>query len=234
MMWDIPRVEDLEHLRFLVIRPPQPRDEEREGLLACLSGEERTRFHGMRNRRRARDLLVGRACARLALARFFGISPTDVPLRTSRLGRPMLAYPALAARVSFGISHSGGAVVVGLSVFGRLGIDIQRAPRAPLPLATRFFGPEAATWVAGHPDNERGAAFATMWSVKEAVGKSIGVGPWNIHPIASYPPPAEGAWRDVVWHRFEHSGGAGALALAGVTSAPERGAFVNARTAVPV
>ena len=98
-------------------------------------------------------------------------------------GKPVLKG-ALMGEVSrdlqFNLSHSGDWVVLGVSLGGSLGVDIQihRSLRYATveKLSKRFFAPEEFESLMRLPSDERLAAFYKLWVLKEAVVKAHGQG----------------------------------------------------------
>lgn len=126
-------------------------------------------FSACRDRRasdeRVRDLL----------AAYLACAPADVTLRRGAHGKPYLAAPYA---LEFNVSHSAGALLVGISRGQPLGVDIESANRSrPVAeLAGRFFAASEAAQLARLDAGKQQAAFLALWSCKEAVLKALGRG----------------------------------------------------------
>lgn len=119
----------------------------------------------------------GRAPLLALLAGYLGVPADTVRLGTGPHGRPQLG-PAQACSLDFNWSHSGDRALVALGRGVAPGIDIERRrarPRA-LALASRYFDPAEAAWLATQPPELRDEAFLALWTAKEAVLKALGRG----------------------------------------------------------
>ncbi len=121
---------------------------------------ERTAAHGLL--RRLLGPWLGRAPAEIVLARDAG------------------DRPFLAARpdLDLNLSHGGGWVAVGLSLSGRIGVDVEGAAR-PVDwdgVAPVFLHPAELAEYRGLPAGARPRRALELWSVKEACLKATGEG----------------------------------------------------------
>ena len=112
---------------------------------------------------------------RKLLAGYLGADLTDLRIEHGEHGKPRLAG---AHALEFNLSHSGGALLVGVSRSQPLGVDLEapRRSRPVLDLARRYFDPAEATALAALPEVQRQRAFLRLWSCKEAVLKAHGRG----------------------------------------------------------
>jgi 4'-phosphopantetheinyl transferase len=113
---------------------------------------------------RWRDLLA--ACVDRA--------PGDLTLARGEHGKPFLSPPT----VEFNLSHSRGALLVGISREQALGVDIEvpSRPRPVLDLAQRYFAAHEALALSQLDAASQQPAFLQLWSCKEAVVKALGSG----------------------------------------------------------
>ncbi len=129
-----------------------------------------------------RDLLAG----------YLGCAPSDLPIERDRHGKPRLAEAGL----QFNISHSAGAVLVGLSREQPLGVDLElsRRSRPVLDLARRYFDPGETAALMALPESRQQAAFLGLWSCKEALLKALGRGiAFGLHRVVFALDAATGA-----------------------------------------
>ncbi|MDR3387812.1 MAG: 4'-phosphopantetheinyl transferase superfamily protein [Rudaea sp.] len=112
---------------------------------------------------------------RALLAGYLESGPERLRIERNMHGKPGLRD---AAGLEFNLSHSGGALLVGVSRGQALGTDLEtpRRLRPVLDLARRYFDPAEAALLAGLPADRREAAFMRLWSCKEAVLKALGHG----------------------------------------------------------
>lgn len=109
------------------------------------------------------------------LAAYLDCRPDSVHLATGDHGKPFLAD---SRAFDFNVSHSGGALLVGIARGQALGVDIEtpRRRRPVLELARRFFAADEATALAGLDASRQQIAFLRLWSCKEAIVKALGSG----------------------------------------------------------
>ncbi len=140
-----------------------------------LSQEERVRARSFRFELDRVRFVARRAFARRVLARYVGVSPADIRIRISPLGKPELDPPC---GVSFNTSHSDGLAVIAIADGRRVGVDIERVRRIPgaLELADRYFAPQEAHLLRSTPEEDRADVFLTIWTRKESYAKAIGSG----------------------------------------------------------
>lgn len=118
--------------------------------------------------RRRAEHLAGRALLRVALQDWTGAPAHSHALRVAEGGRPeCVGGPELS------VAHSRGVVVCALAPSGRIGIDVELpAPgRAIEGIAERYFTADETRWVGQRPER-----FHSLWVLKEAYLKALGVG----------------------------------------------------------
>jgi len=101
-------------------------------------------------------------------------APDTLCIERAEHGKPYLAD----ATLQFNLSHSGGALLVGLSRDQPLGVDLEapRRSRPVLELARRWFARRESMALAGLPEARQQMAFLRLWTCKEAVLKAHGHG----------------------------------------------------------
>lgn len=112
---------------------------------------------------------------RALLAAYLGCAPGAVSIGRGEHGKPFLAG---SRAFEFNVSHSGGALLVGIAHGQALGVDIEtpRRMRPVLDLARRFFPADEALALAQLDVALQQIAFLRLWSCKEAVVKALGSG----------------------------------------------------------
>lgn len=141
---------------------------------ACLVPGERVRAERFRADT-ARDQFVrDRAAVRGLLGEALACPPQDVALKRDAHGRPVLEHEA-GASVSW--SRSGGAVLVGLSWGGAIGVDLEAVRLIDAPgILKMICGPQERAERSGFGGAAFEAAALRTWTVKEAVLKAAGLG----------------------------------------------------------
>ncbi|HZP42167.1 MAG TPA: 4'-phosphopantetheinyl transferase superfamily protein [Candidatus Binatia bacterium] len=144
---------------------------------ALLAPDERARVARMRAGEARHAALVTRALVRTVLSCYADVDPRAWVFGAGRHGRPRIAGPPGAPRLSFNVSHTRGLVACAV---GRraVGVDVERrARRAPaLALAGRWFAPAEAHTLRALPSARRRARFLALWTLKEAYAKVRGLG----------------------------------------------------------
>ena len=97
-------------------------------------------------------------------------------MKVSEAGKPRLAD---APELHVSIAHTGRLVVVAACSSNAVGVDVEPA-LAPAPhprrLAERFFADVEIAALRDVPEAHLAAWFSSVWTIKEAVGKALGVG----------------------------------------------------------
>lgn len=118
--------------------------------------------------------------AELLLARYTGVTPSELKLAARGTGRkPHLdpdAHPD--SPLKFNLSHSGGWTLLALASGREVGVDLERARafREPLRFARRFLHPQEFAHLEGLPEAACGEGLRHLWVRKEAAAKATGYG----------------------------------------------------------
>lgn len=153
--------------------------DERDGgindAFSLLDTDERQRAGRLRPAQHRARWVVAHAVQRQELASFLCCPPDDVRYQRSSSGRPSLVSPADACEsTDFNISHSGDILLLGITVRGRIGVDVEGWMQTDrTPLWASLSDPESE-WVAAQADPF--AAFVRLWTRKEAIVKALGTG----------------------------------------------------------
>ncbi len=138
--------------------------------LPRLHPAEQSRYRGFTHDARRRSWLAGRNLMLAALARVAG-EVDATALRTEESGS--VRYRDGALHLS--LSHSQDLMAVALST-KPVGLDIEwPRPRALVEKATRVYSEPEARWLDSLPTDEREGAFYTLWTLKEAACKALGL-----------------------------------------------------------
>jgi 4'-phosphopantetheinyl transferase len=139
---------------------------------SILSGSERARAAALRGEPLRRRYVASHAALRRLLAAIVGGSPEALRLAAGPNGKPVLP-----GGPHFSLSHAGDVGLVAIDPVREVGVDVE--PVRPVPeadeIAARWFAPEerSALRAAGA---DGGAAFARIWTRREAWLKALGVG----------------------------------------------------------
>ncbi len=140
----------------------------------------RARLRRSADRRRS---TVAAAIVRIVVGAHLGIAPAEVPVdRTCAGCGAAHAKPRLprSLGVQFSVSHSGGCVAVAVSARGEVGIDVEEIGRLDAALLSSLgdvtLAESERAELALYPADQRGWAFTTYWTRKEAVLKATGDG----------------------------------------------------------
>lgn len=116
---------------------------------------------------------TGAVPVRALLAAYLRVGPETLLFERGEHGKPGLAG------LQFNLSHTGTALLLGVSRDVELGVDLERSTRPvrTLPeLAQRWFAPREAQVLAALPEAAQTPAFLRLWTCKEAVLKCSGAG----------------------------------------------------------
>ncbi|MFF9812495.1 4'-phosphopantetheinyl transferase family protein [Streptomyces sp. NPDC014006] len=151
-----------------------PKDLEEPRLLEDLGFDHRrlARMPASRNRDR---FVASRLLLKSAAAAVLGTSARELELAYKPGGRPYLRG---IDQLDVSLSHTDGLLVVGLTRFGRLGVDTEPADRRMLELGTelRVCTPHELEALRGVPEERRNRELVRLWTLKEAYSKAIGQG----------------------------------------------------------
>ena len=122
---------------------------------------------------RRREFVVARALlAALALEQLGAVARV-----TSATGEPPRLLTAAGDSMACSISHSGNAVLVGLTDQGSIGVDVERhRPRTPDRLVDRYFWREGRDFFHSQTSEAAHHWFYRAWCTREALLKYRGEG----------------------------------------------------------
>lgn len=121
--------------------------------------------------------VIGRALLRLLAAEASGRRPAKgLAVAVSASGKPWL--PELPD-LYVSLAHTGCVVIAAASEAAPVGVDIEQPPASvpePRRIAARMFSPVELESQCELPDQAFSNWFTDVWTIKEAVGKALGVG----------------------------------------------------------
>ena len=183
--------------------------------LSTLSDDERERchrFHFVADRER---FLVAHALKRRCLAALVKRPADRLAFATTAEGKPVLVDTA----IQFNLSHSGDWAVLALSGNAPVGIDVEFPDRIQRSLpAELVYHPDDR--IAGEPGSAA-ERFFTVWTLKEAMAKSLGLGLGLAFPTLRLEPHTTGWYHGahphgVCWGRHGRLHDSSHLAIAGL------------------
>jgi 4'-phosphopantetheinyl transferase len=166
-----PGVADVWHINLQV----QKLDE--LNLASLLSETERQHANAMTTSELRRIAVASRAILRIVLSQYLKVLPSDIVLRTTDHGKPVLCK-SHGGRIGFNLSHAGNQVLLAVSNGTPVGIDIEcNVPVSDWQdiVSMHFSAREEAHLLALDPTSAS-LRFIEFWTRKEAVLKALGVG----------------------------------------------------------
>ena len=169
--------------------PAHERAARLESWRAMLSSEERRRAEAFLVLEHGQAYVAAHAVLRFVLGMYLGVSPASVDIGPSDGTKPTLATAGKGANdrdfvekewpdLRFNLSHTRGAVLIGIAIGRELGVDIEwQRPIEDLEGMARsvMSDGELLRWDALEPEN-RMRAFYHVWTRKESYLKAIGLG----------------------------------------------------------
>lgn len=146
--------------------------------LDWLDAGERARLQRFRHPRRLREFILCRAALRALLCDRLECGNSGLAFATSRHGKPYALVDGSPNPVSFNVSHSETHGLIALAPAGRIGVDVeQRSTRHDPDGALRtMFAPAEQAELARATGRGKLDLFFTLWTMKEALVKALGVG----------------------------------------------------------
>lgn len=172
-----------------------------------LSVEELRRADAFRAEAHRQDYIVAHAALRFVLGSYLGILPAMVSICASDGTKPVLTVaqregdgsefnrePAARVDLRFNMSHTSGAVLIGIAKGRELGVDIEwQRPLDDLEGMARtvMSSEEFLLWSRLEPTGQM-AAFHRVWTRKESYLKAIGLGLYRSLQDVTVPVSADG------------------------------------------
>ncbi|MGP0594055.1 4'-phosphopantetheinyl transferase family protein [Nitrospira sp. T9] len=144
---------------------------------ADLSEGERARAERYRLPHHQYQFISTRGILRNLIGHYVGIPPGTLGLENNLQGKPSLTEPPHPA-LQFNVSHTSGMALLAFTVEHAVGIDVEQVNRnvSDQDIATRYFSPQEAAYLATLSPDKRTQEFLTYWTCKEAYLKMQGIG----------------------------------------------------------
>ncbi|MDD6021963.1 MAG: 4'-phosphopantetheinyl transferase superfamily protein [Oscillospiraceae bacterium] len=155
-------------------------EDEYEHYRSLMSEERRKRLDGLRFEEDRKRSLCGYMLAVKALSHLTGTAENDIVIADDKNGKPFAENIGL----QFSVSHSGELAVCAVGE-NRIGVDIEKVREVNMQSAKRFANEEELIYIFGRlPEKEDFKSkngetlkhFFEIWTKKEAIGKTKGVG----------------------------------------------------------
>lgn len=142
--------------------------------LTSLTDQELAKLAAFKSQQQVNRYLAVRGVLRRILASYLEVEPTALRFEVSRYGKPYLSNASLF----FNISHSGDCLLVAVSDFESIGVDIEliKSKRNLLGVAKRCFSVDELNFWRHLPEEARVEVFYQFWVRKEAFVKAVGRG----------------------------------------------------------
>lgn len=142
---------------------------------AMLDSDEISAYQRLRHAQSQHSYLVAHALLRTALSRHACVPPDAWRFKRNGLGKPKVeSHPQLC----FSLSHAIGLVACAVSTDTDVGLDVECCDHGfdPLDLSHWVLAPAELEELAGLGLADRVERFTTLWVMKEAVAKGMGLG----------------------------------------------------------
>jgi 4'-phosphopantetheinyl transferase len=124
-----------------------------------------------------RQFALTRALQRRVLSEYAAeVDPAQWQFQASAEGRPSLAPPFDRSGLHFNLAHTEGVVAMAVCRHARVGVDVEKAGRAPLAVAERYFSAAEVAQLHALPAEAQPRRFVKLWTLKEAYLKAMGTG----------------------------------------------------------
>ncbi|KNY28542.1 4'-phosphopantetheinyl transferase family protein [Pseudobacteroides cellulosolvens] len=157
---------------FAIKIQSDPKLDNFENLLQCVSSEKQARIKKFRMHEDALRALFGDLLVRYAICSRLKISNVEVVFKLNEYGKPSLeGFPYF----HFNISHSGEWVVCVTDSLP-VGIDVETIRQIDMGIAKRFFSKDEFAFINSKEICERVDYFFQFWTLKESYIKACGKG----------------------------------------------------------
>lgn len=144
-------------------------------LLSLLSPDEIKRAACLQSPLHKQRFIFSRSFLRKILSRYTGLAPEQLVFDYGAHGKPYLQNTIHDLR--FNISHSADITLFAITIEQDIGVDIQKIKSYfREDIVKRFFSPQEQAQLMALTESARASAFYQIWSMKEALIKTIGQG----------------------------------------------------------
>jgi 4'-phosphopantetheinyl transferase len=145
---------------------------------AWLTDDEWARYQSFRFERHRHLYLLTRGVVRATLSRYADVAPGEWRFAVGSHGKPYVALPAEAGRLSFNLSNTDGLVACAVAREVAVGVDVENVmrPGDPMSIAAQFFSPREVRDLSALPWSRQRERFFAYWTLKEAYIKARGLG----------------------------------------------------------
>lgn len=140
------------------------------------SPEEERHLATLVHPKRRAEWLLGRLAGKLAVARLSGAPLADISIIASPDGAPLVLRRGEPLRCGLSLSHGHGRAIAWALEGGRPGVDLERVKPRPEGTFRFYLEPREREPLLALSGAERDAAAVVLWSVKEAVWKTLSPG----------------------------------------------------------
>ena len=153
-----------------------------EGLLAAYKGlldsEEKERYQRYKQPKDKHQFLVAHALVRSVLGGYLSSPAEKLVFKKNHYGRPELVHASDSLQVRFSLSHTKGAIALGVTLDNEIGVDIEHCSRTNdfMNIARRFFAPSEVKDLSEHCEDACRKRFTEYWTLKESYVKAVGKG----------------------------------------------------------
>ena len=172
---------------------------------AWLDTKEQTRWRRFTHAGPRRRFALCRAALRAILCRKLHCTNEQLTFGSSSYGKPYAKVDNAPDPISFNVSHSASHGLIAVAPGGRLGVDVEeRVDREDLAdLTDSVLAPNEKDAFASLQRDHRTHFFFTLWTVKEALIKALGVG-FSLDPSEFEAPVAIRRGLPTSTFRFPH------------------------------
>ncbi len=149
-----------------------------DAAVGWLSGAELARRERFVHSPARRQFTICRAYVRLLLTQRLGCHRRELDFSLGQFGKPSALVRGGLAPLEFNVSHSGSHGLIALSTARPIGIDLEekRPGLAFLDISESVFSNEERALLRGRSAEQVMRLFYRVWTLKEAVIKSVGRG----------------------------------------------------------
>ncbi len=142
-----------------------------ESTLSADETKRAARFHFEVDKNR---FIVAHGVLRRIVGRYLHNDPAELTFSVNDYGKPALVNSAL----EFNLSHSGDSALIAITQGRKIGVDVERIRQgiSSHVIAQQYFSKAEVAELQSLPIEQRGSAFFTCWTRKEAYIKAQGLG----------------------------------------------------------